>query len=205
MSCGKKNTSIILSFHRRNFVILLWHRFPNLFRHATRARETMVSSTAVIRSLPSLGLGRFFFFFFNEGPYLVHHLLTRITAPAIFTLTSEINSPLFILFQNNMADSSATEKKRRSFEFDDIFEHVSSFGKYQKILYFCTLLFVFPVTNQFSLLVFGFGTPKFQCVTPNVTCEARKCCDGCHAYEFMGPLQSTVSEVKLFSGDEGRG
>lgn len=102
-----------------------------------------------------------------------------------------------------MADSSATEKKRRSFEFDDIFEHVSSFGKYQKILYFCTLLFVFPVTNQFSLLVFGFGTPKFQCVTPNVTCEARKCCDGCHAYEFMGPLQSTVSEVKLFSGDEG--
>ena len=104
-----------------------------------------------------------------------------------------------------MADSSAAEKKRRSFEFDDIFEHVSSFGKYQKILYFCTLLFVFPVTNQFSLLVFGFGTPKFQCVTPNVTCEARKCCDGCHAYEFMGPLQSTVSEVKLFSGDEGRG
>ena len=166
----------------------------------------MVSSATVIWSLPSLGLARFFFFFFfNEGPYVVHHLLTRITATAIFTLTSENNSPLFILFQNNMADSSAAEKKRRSFEFDDIFEHVSSFGKYQKILYFCTLLFVFPVTNQFSLLVFGFGTPKFQCVTPNVTCEARKCCDGCHAYEFMGPLQSTVSEVKFFSGDEGRG
>ena len=164
----------------------------------------MVSSAAVIWSLPSLGLARFFFFF-NEGPYVVHHLLTRITATAIFTLTSENNSPLFILFQNNMADSSAAEKKRRSFEFDDIFEHVSSFGKYQKILYFCTLLFVFPVTNQFSLLVFGFGTPKFQCVTPNVTCEARKCCDGCHAYEFMGPLQSTVSEVNFFLGMRGGG
>ena len=99
-----------------------------------------------------------------------------------------------------MADSSVTEEKSRSFEFDDIFEHVSSFGKYQKILYFCTLLLVFPVTNQFSLLVFGFGIPKFQCVTPNVTCEARKCCDGCHAYEFIGPLQSTVSEVRLFWG-----
>ncbi|CAH3139934.1 unnamed protein product [Pocillopora meandrina] len=96
-----------------------------------------------------------------------------------------------------MADSSVTEEKSRSFEFDDIFEHVSSFGKYQKILYFCTLLLVFPVTNQFSLLVFGFGIPKFQCVTPNVTCEARKCCDGCHAYEFIGPLQSTVSEWNL--------
>ena len=165
----------------------------------------MVSSATVIWSLPSLGLARFFFFFFNEGPYVVHHLLTRITATAIFTLTSENNSPLFILFQNNMADSSAAEKKRRSFEFDDIFEHVSSFGKYQKILYFCTLLFVFPVTNQFSLLVFGFGTPKFQCVTPNVTCEARKCCDGCHAYEFMGPLQSTVSEVNFFLGMRGGG
>ena len=97
-----------------------------------------------------------------------------------------------------MAKHTTQEEKGRSFEFDDIFEHVSSFGKYQKILYFCTCLMVFPITNQFSLLVFGFGTPGFQCVTPNVTCEAKTCCDGCEAYEFVGPFHSTVSEVTVF-------
>ncbi|KAL9982534.1 hypothetical protein ACROYT_G004588 [Oculina patagonica] len=53
------------------------------------------------------------------------------------------------------------------------------------------------MANQFSLLVFGFGTPGFHCVTPNVTCDAKKCCDGCTSYEFDGPFHSTVSEWNL--------
>ncbi|KAJ7377061.1 hypothetical protein OS493_031019 [Desmophyllum pertusum] len=88
----------------------------------------------------------------------------------------------------NSKPTSELDDKKRTFEFDDIFEHVSSFGRYQKLLYFCTCLIVFPITNQFSLLVFGFGTPGFHCVTPNVTCDPKKCCDGCTSYEFDGPL-----------------
>ena len=96
-----------------------------------------------------------------------------------------------------MAKSVKSEGEKRSYEFDNIFEHVSSFGRYQKILYFCSCLLVFPVANQFSLLVFGFGTPGFHCVTPNVTCDPKKCCDGCTSYEFDGPFHSTVSEVSV--------
>ena len=96
-----------------------------------------------------------------------------------------------------MADSAETDDKKRTFEFDDIFEHVSSFGKYQKIVFFCTGLLAFPIQNQFSLLVFAFGTPGFHCVTPNVTCEAKKCCDRCMSYVFDGPFLSTVSEVNI--------
>ncbi|KAL9982536.1 hypothetical protein ACROYT_G004590 [Oculina patagonica] len=96
-----------------------------------------------------------------------------------------------------MAESAKSEDKKRTFEFDDIFEHVSSFGRYQKILYFCMSLISFPLTSQFSLLVFGFGTPGFHCVTPNVTCDIKKCCDGCTSYEFDGPFHSTVSEWNL--------
>ena len=94
-----------------------------------------------------------------------------------------------------MKKSLKSEGNKPSYEFDDIFEHVPSFGKYQKILFFCTCLMVFPITNQFSLLVFGFGTPAFHCVTSNVTCDPKKCCDGCTSYEFDGPFHSTVSEV----------
>jgi len=98
-----------------------------------------------------------------------------------------------------MAKSAESKGERRCYEFDDIFEDVSSFGRYQKILFFCTCLMVFPVANQFSLLVFGFGTPGFHCVTPNVTCDPKKCCDGCTSYEFDGPFHSTVSEVSIVS------
>ncbi|KAL9982535.1 hypothetical protein ACROYT_G004589 [Oculina patagonica] len=96
-----------------------------------------------------------------------------------------------------MAESAKSEDKKRTFVFDDIFEHVSSFGRYQKMLYFCTCLIAFPIANQFSLLVFGFGTPGFHCVTANVTCDIKKCCDGCTSYVFDGPFHSTVSEWHL--------
>ena len=105
----------------------------------------------------------------------------------------------FVSTSGVMAESTKAKDENRTFVFDDIFEHVASFGKYQRILYFCTLLMVFPITNQFPLLVFGFGTPGFHCVTPNVTCEAKKCCDECTSYVFDGPFHSTVSEVSIFN------
>ena len=87
--------------------------------------------------------------------------------------------------------------KNDNFDFDGVFEHVSSFGKFQRILFFgLNTILVFTVTCQFSLLVFAFGNPGFHCVTPNVTCDAKKCCDDCKAYEFSGPFHSTVSEVE---------
>ncbi|XP_078357827.1 organic cation transporter protein-like [Oculina patagonica] len=97
-----------------------------------------------------------------------------------------------------MAESAKAEDEQKTFEFDDIFEHVSSFGKYQIFwLVFTGFVLVFPVTTQFTLLVFANGTPDFQCVTPNVTCDVKKCCDPCKAYEFKGPFHSTVSEWNL--------
>ena len=96
-----------------------------------------------------------------------------------------------------MDESISTKSERRTSEFDDIFKHVSPFGKYQKTLYFTSYLIVFPLISQFFLLVFGFGTPGFHCVTPNVTCDPKKCCDGCTSYEFDGPFHSTVSEVDI--------
>jgi len=94
-----------------------------------------------------------------------------------------------------MAETVSSKKEMLTSEFDDIFRHVSPFGKYQKVLYFTTYLLVFPLLSQFFLLVFGFGTPGFHCVTPNVTCGPKTCCDGCTSYEFDGPFHSTVSEV----------
>ncbi|KAJ7388480.1 hypothetical protein OS493_037390 [Desmophyllum pertusum] len=88
-----------------------------------------------------------------------------------------------------------SEDEKSTIEFDNIFGHVSSLGRYQKQLYFFTSLLLFPVTTQFTLLVFAFGTPGFHCVTPNVTCDPKKCCDGCTSYEFDGTFHSTVSEI----------
>ena len=103
---------------------------------------------------------------------------------------------LFFPFTGAMAETEKVDDKKRTFEFDDVFEHIPSFGRYQRILYFSVNLLVFAVTNQFSALVFAFGTPGFHCVTPNITCAAKKCCDGCTSYVFDGPFRSTVSEVR---------
>ncbi|KXJ22238.1 Organic cation transporter 1 [Exaiptasia diaphana] len=61
-------------------------------------------------------------------------------------------------------------------EFDDIFQHLNSFGRYQKIVFFSVHMIIVPVAMQNDALVFGFSTPHFHCVTPNVTCEDTKCC-----------------------------
>lgn len=97
-----------------------------------------------------------------------------------------------------MSEADRANGKKDNTDFDDVFEHISSFGRLQRILFFgLNAILVFAVTNQFSLLVFAFGTPGFHCVTPNVTCEEKKCCDDCKLYEFDGPYHSTVSEWNL--------
>ena len=95
-----------------------------------------------------------------------------------------------------MADRSKDHEKKR--EFDDIFQYLNSFGTYQKIVFFAIHLMIFPVAMQFDALVFGFSTPHFHCVTPNVTCADKKCCSDCKEYTFDGPFHSTVSEVSVF-------
>ncbi|XP_031557354.1 organic cation transporter protein-like [Actinia tenebrosa] len=82
-------------------------------------------------------------------------------------------------------------------EFDDVFNHVKSFGRYQKIVYFSLHMLIFPITTQFDALVFAFSTPNFHCETANVTCPSKKCCKGCTSYVFDGPFNSTVSEWNL--------
>jgi len=80
-------------------------------------------------------------------------------------------------------------------EYDEVFNHVKSFGGYQLVMYLLMNVMVFPITTQFTGLLFATGTPAFHCVTPNVTCTNTQCCDGCTSYKFDGPFTSTVSEV----------
>ncbi|XP_032234106.2 solute carrier family 22 member 13 isoform X2 [Nematostella vectensis] len=79
--------------------------------------------------------------------------------------------------------------------FDDIFAHVRSFGSYQRTLWVVFYFLMFPVCGQFVSVVFAFGTPRFHCATPNLTCFPNTCCDNCTEYEFDGPMRTTVSEV----------
>ncbi|XP_020914741.1 organic cation transporter protein isoform X2 [Exaiptasia diaphana] len=94
-----------------------------------------------------------------------------------------------------MVDNRRTENSGR--EYDDVFDHVKSFGRYQVILYVLVSLYIFPITSQFAMLIFATGTPGFHCVTSNVTCPKKQCCDGCTSYVFDGPFDSVVSEWKL--------
>ena len=81
--------------------------------------------------------------------------------------------------------------------FDDILRYVGEFGLWQKFLYFSScFLVIVPSALQIASLVFATGTPKFHCVTPNVTCKESKCCENCTSYVFDDSFTSTVTEVR---------
>ncbi|XP_078365275.1 organic cation transporter protein-like [Oculina patagonica] len=85
-----------------------------------------------------------------------------------------------------------------SHHFDDVLRYVGEFGLWQKFLYFSScFLVIVPSALQIASLVFATGTPKFQCVTPNVTCKEGKCCDDCTDYVFDESFTSTVTEWNL--------
>ena len=88
--------------------------------------------------------------------------------------------------------------------FDDILRYVGEFGLWQKFLYFSScFLVIVPSALQIASLVFATGTPKFNCVTPNVTCKESKCCEDCTSYAFDDSFTSTVTEVRHFVGRRG--
>ena len=81
--------------------------------------------------------------------------------------------------------------------FDNILRYVGEFGLWQKFLYFSScFLVIVPSALQIASLVFATGTPKFHCVTPNVTCKESKCCKNCTSYVFDDSFTSTVTEVR---------
>jgi hypothetical protein len=80
-------------------------------------------------------------------------------------------------------------------EYDDLFQYVSSFGSYQKVIFFSSCLLVMLTSCQFAALLFVYGTPNFHCESDNSTCLPNKCCDNCTSYVFDGPFKSIVSEV----------
>lgn len=85
--------------------------------------------------------------------------------------------------------------------FDDILRYVGEFGLWQKFLYFSScFLVIVPSALQIASLVFATGTPKFNCVTTNVTCKESKCCEDCTSYAFDDSFTSTVTEVRHFVG-----
>ncbi|KAJ7333877.1 hypothetical protein OS493_015970 [Desmophyllum pertusum] len=90
------------------------------------------------------------------------------------------------------------DKKGSSSHFDDIIKTVSEFGRWQKFIYFTTCaLVIVPSGIHIAGMYFITGTPKFHCVTPNVTCDENKCCDNCTEYVFDGPFISTTTEWNL--------
>ena len=93
-----------------------------------------------------------------------------------------------------MAEDCQKSKNNGS-EYDAIFNHLKSFGLYQKLLFGLINLLVFPVQSQFAALVFAVGTPSFHCTTANVTCPVKQCCHDCKSYEFDAHFTSSVSEV----------
>ncbi|XP_031564540.1 organic cation transporter protein-like [Actinia tenebrosa] len=82
--------------------------------------------------------------------------------------------------------------------YDDVFNLIPSFGRYQKIVYFTTSFLNFLLGPQFGLLVFAMSSPRFRCTTPNITCEVNKCCQNCTSYAFdEGQFTSIVTEWNL--------
>ena len=113
---------------------------------------------------------------------------------------------------SNLSMSKVEKKKKRSkfyffFDrmprqadqhFDDILRYVGEFGLWQKFLYFSScFLVIVSSAIQIASLVFATGTPKFHCVTPNVTCDENKCCAECTGYAFDQSFTSTVTEVRI--------
>ena len=83
-------------------------------------------------------------------------------------------------------------------QFDDILKSIGEFGSRQKFLFILTCVFVnIPAGFQLAGMFFITGTPKFQCATPNVTCDVDKCCANCTKYEFIQDFTSTSTEVSV--------
>ena len=94
-----------------------------------------------------------------------------------------------------MADQENDPETRH---IDDVIRYVGEFGLWQKFLYFSScFLVIVPSAIQIASLVFATGTPKFHCVTPNVTCKENKCCENCTSYVFDKSFTSTVTEVSI--------
>ncbi|XP_068722341.1 organic cation transporter protein-like [Montipora capricornis] len=92
----------------------------------------------------------------------------------------------------------ASQIKYPTQHFDDVLRYVGEFGWWQKFLYFSScFLVIVSSALQIASLVFATGTPRFQCVTPNVTCDENKCCEECTSYRFQSSFSSTVTEWNL--------
>ncbi|XP_031557355.1 organic cation transporter protein-like [Actinia tenebrosa] len=84
-------------------------------------------------------------------------------------------------------------------EFDNVFRHVKSFGRYQVIGYLSINLLIFSLSSQWGGIVFALSSPGFHCAntTGNTTCEPNVCCDECTSYVFDGTFTSSVTKWNL--------
>ena len=90
-------------------------------------------------------------------------------------------------------------------EFDDVLKSVGEFGLWQKALFFLTCTFVIiPSAFQITSVIFVSGTPKFQCTTPDITCDVDKCCKNCTKYEFIQNYSTISTEVGRLMCDSQR-
>lgn len=135
----------------------------------------------------------------------LYYMFRYLVRTELFLMTSMKNENLLFNFDNivkcyyyyrlsSMANSMAESKRTK---FDDVFQHLNSLGCYQHFVYWAYSCLKIPMVFQFSSLIFAYGTPKFECVSPNVTCPINKCCQNCTSYAFDKTFVSAVSQVCL--------
>ena len=134
---------------------------------------------------------------------LINTLKTKSKTPNKLAPTNSIvnlvrfNLLFVVVMTENRTKNSLTKASNRGF--DDLYDHVGTFGKYQRILYFSVSLILVPISCQLWGFIFAHGIPNFHCVTANVTCPPSKCCGECISYVFDGPLTSSLSEVSALA------
>ncbi|XP_032239967.1 organic cation transporter protein isoform X4 [Nematostella vectensis] len=101
---------------------------------------------------------------------------------------------------NGMDDIKTKTSKTKAHNrmFDDVFDHVNQFSRYQALVYHgVSALCIFPMSLPYSNVLWAMGIPEYHCKDANTTCLPNECCDNCTSYAYDGPFFSTASEWNL--------
>ncbi|XP_032239965.1 organic cation transporter-like protein isoform X2 [Nematostella vectensis] len=105
----------------------------------------------------------------------------------------------FVYFKGMDDIKTKTSKtKAHNRMFDDVFDHVNQFSRYQALVYHgVSALCIFPMSLPYSNVLWAMGIPEYHCKDANTTCLPNECCDNCTSYAYDGPFFSTASEWNL--------
>ncbi|XP_032231209.2 organic cation transporter protein isoform X2 [Nematostella vectensis] len=94
--------------------------------------------------------------------------------------------------------TKTSKTKAHNRMFDDVFDHVNQFSRYQALVYHgVNALCIFPMALPYSNVLWAMGIPEYHCADSNTTCLPSECCHNCTSYAYDGPFFSTASEWNL--------